>query len=171
LTKGRNLAIIIPDIGSEVFMNVIEIYKKFPTQETCLAHLEKVKWNNKPKCPYCGSYKTSSMLNEYRHHCNSCNTSFKVTVGTIFHNTKVVLHKWFVAVSIVLNAKKGISARQLACDIQVNKNTAWYMLMRIRESMKDNSELFSGIVEIDETYIGGKNINLFDLTIQRSVGV
>lgn len=78
------------------------------------------------------------------------------TVNTIFHNTKTDLQKWFLAVALVLNAKKGISSRQLARDIEVNKNTAWFMGMRIRRAMLENGALLQGIIEMDETYIGGK---------------
>ena len=69
------------------------------------------------------------------------------------------MQKWFLAIALVLNAKKGISARQLARDIEVNKNTAWLMLMRIRKAMTDQGDLLKGIVEADETYIGGKEKN------------
>ncbi len=138
-------------------MNIIQVYKRFPTQADCLAHLETVRWNGKPICPYCKLGKVSKMA--HRYHCNACNTSFSVTVGTIFHKTKVDLQKWFLAISLVLNAKKGISARQLARDIEVNKNTAWLMLMRIRKAMREYGALLEGIVEADETYIGGKNKN------------
>lgn len=69
------------------------------------------------------------------------------------------MQKWFLAIALVLNAKKGISARQLARDIEVNKNTAWLMLMRIRKAMRDQGDLLEGIVEADETYIGGKEKN------------
>ena len=138
-------------------MNIIQVYKQFPTQEDCITHLEKVRWNGKPKCPYCKSLRVTP--NEHRYHCNACNTSFSVTVGTIFHKTKVDFQKWFLAISLVLNAKKGISARQLARDIEVNKNTAWYMLMRIRKAMREYGDLLEGIIEADETYIGGKNKN------------
>lgn len=137
-------------------MNIVSIYKQFPSQDDCIAHLENVRWKGKPSCPYCKSKKVSSLPKEKRHHCNTCNTSFSVTVGTIFHKTKVDLQKWFVAISIVLNAKKGISARQLARDIQVTKDTAWYMGMRIRRAMAEYEDLLKGIVEMDETYIGGK---------------
>ena len=75
---------------------------------------------------------------------------------TIFHKTKLDLQKWFLAISLILNAKKGISSRQLARDLEVNKDTAWYMGMRIRRAMIEQSGLLQGIVEIDETYIGGK---------------
>ncbi len=137
-------------------MNIIQVYKQFPTQDACLLHLEKVRWNGTPVCPYCKSTKTTPMKNEKRHHCNTCNTTFSVTVGTMFHKTKLDFQKWFVAISLVLNAKKGISARQLARDIEVNKDTAWSMAMRIRRAMTEQGELLKGIVEIDETYVGGK---------------
>lgn len=140
-------------------MNIIQVYKQFPTQEDCLKHLEQLKWKDKPTCPYCKSKKATPVKKENRYHCNSCNTSFSITVNTIFHKTKVDLQKWFLALSLVLNARKGISARQLARDIEVNKNTAWYMLMRIRDAMKEDHKLFKNIVELDETYIGGKNKN------------
>jgi transposase-like protein len=138
-------------------MNIITIYKRFPTHEDCLKHLEKVRWKNRPVCPYCGSIKTTPMPNEMRHHCNDCNTSFSVTVATIFHNTKLDLQKWFLAISLILNAKKGISARQLARDLEVTKDTAWYLSMRIRKAMNQvaDQRLLTGIIEMDET-VGGK---------------
>lgn len=139
-------------------MNIIEVYKRFPTQDDCLSYLEQVKWNGKPHCPYCGSFSNTPMKNERRYHCNTCNISFSVTVRTIFHKTKVDLQKWFLAISLILNAKKGIGSRQIARDISVNRNTAWYMGMRIRRAMyeQQSRELLQGIVEMDETYIGGK---------------
>lgn len=137
-------------------MNIIEIYKKFPTQKDCIAHIEKVRWNNKPTCPYCHSTNTTRFKNSFRHHCNNCNTSFSVTVGTIFHHTHIDLQKWFLAISLILNAKKGISSRQLSRDVEVNKNTAWRMQMQIRKAMIEYGNLLRGIVEMDETYIGGK---------------
>ncbi len=140
-------------------MNIIQLYKRFPTQEDCREHIEVVRWNGKPKCPYCSSVRVTPAPKESRYHCNSCNTSFSGTVQTIFHKSKVDLQKWFLAIALVLNAKKGISARQLARDIEVNKNTAWLMLMRIRKAMRDQGDLLEGIVEADETYIGGKEKN------------
>lgn len=141
-------------------MNIIQVYKKFPTQADCIKHLEQVRWNNEPTCPYCQSKKQTPLKNTTRYHCNNCNTSFSVTVGTIFHKTRLDLQKWFLAVSLVLNAKKGYSARQLGRDIEVTKDTAWYLFMRIRRAFKEtDKELLEGIVEADETYIGGKNKN------------
>ena len=138
-------------------MNIIQLYKRYPTQADCRKHLEEVRWGDTPKCPYCSAIRVSTLGTRY--HCNVCNTSFSGTVRTIFHKSKVDMQKWFLAIALVLNAKKGISARQLARDIEVNKNTAWLMLMRIRKAMTDQGDLLKGIVEADETYIGGKEKN------------
>lgn len=140
-------------------MNIVSIYKAFPTDAACMRHLEHVRWGGIPVCPYCNSPKVTSYKDELRHHCNTCKTTFSVTVGTIFHNTKLDLQKWFLALSLVLNAKKGISARQLHRDIEVNKDTAWRMLMQIRKAMLQDAKMLTGIVEVDETAIGGKEKN------------
>ena len=142
-------------------MNIIQIYKQFPTEGDCIDHLEAVRWGTKIACPYCNSRRTVSRQQtstKRRHHCNNCNTSFSVTVGTIFHHTHLDLQKWFLAVSIILNAKKGISARELARNLEVNKDTAWRISMKIRDAMNESTkrEFLTSLVEMDETYIGGK---------------
>lgn len=136
-------------------MNTIEISQNYNTQAKCIKHLELVRWKSKPHCPYCSSKRSSTFKNTFRHHCNACNKSFSVLVGTIFEDTKLPLPKWFMAISLILNAKKGISSRQLSRDINVNKDTAWYMQMRIRRAMAEQAVLLNGIVEVDETYVGG----------------
>ena len=139
-------------------MNITEVFQKFPTQNKCKEHLELIRWPKGPTCPYCKSPNTTPVPDEARHHCNNCNTSFSVTVGTIFHHTHLPLQKWFLAVTLVLNAKKGIAARQLARDLLVNKDTAWRIGMQIRKAMTqaNQRQLLTGLVEADETYIGGK---------------
>lgn len=147
------------DKGREVLiMDIVEIFAKFPTQDDCIAYLERVRWHGKPVCPYCNAQNSTPVKNETRHHCNNCNTTFSVTVGTIFHDTRLPLQKWFLALSLILNAKKGIAARQLGRDLKVNKNTAWLLAMRIRKAMTqtDERQLLLGVVEMDETYVGGK---------------
>ncbi len=139
-------------------MNIVSIFEQFPTQPDCIAHLESVRWPDGPVCPYCGAYNTTPLPKQQRHHCNACNTTFSVTVRTIFHHTHLALQKWFLAITLTLNAKKGLSARQLARDLQVNKNTAWRIAMQIRKAMSEAEQrnLLTGLVEADETYIGGK---------------
>lgn len=137
-------------------MNIIQVFNRFKTHEDCIAYLEKVRWNNEPTCPYCGSKNDTPLPKEQRHHCNNCNTSYSVTVGTIFHRTHLPLQKWFLALSLILNAKKGIAARQLARDLEVHRNTAWRISMKIREAMTQRvqRELLTGVIEMDETFIG-----------------
>ena len=137
-------------------MNIIQIFERFPTQRDCIAHLEQTRWKGEPNCPYCGSVNTAP--HQHRHRCYDCKTSFSVTVGTIFHHTHLPLQKWFLAVMLMLNAKKGLSAMQLSRDLKVNKNTAWRIAMQIRKAMTQAEQrgLLTGIVEMDEAYVGGK---------------
>lgn len=137
-------------------MNIIQIFEKFPTQESCIEHLEKARWNGEPFCPKCGSTNTNPLKKELRHHCNGCRKSFSVTVKTIFHNSKVPLQKWFLLLTLMMNAKKGLSACQAARDLNMRRPTVWSMMHRIRKAMVDDGALLTGIVEMDETYIGGK---------------
>lgn len=139
-------------------MNIIQIYSKFPTQKACLEHLEKTRWNGTPICTFCKSIKVykHTEKSKVRWQCGDCKKSFSVTVGTIFHHTHVDLQKWFLLIALMLNAKKGLSAYQAARDIELRRPTVWSMMHRIRAAMKDDGVLLSGIVEMDETYIGGK---------------
>jgi transposase-like protein len=137
-------------------MNLSEIYEKFPTQKECVEYLEKIRWKEQPICPYCKSIKNHASPLELRHFCHTCKTSFSVKVGTIFDDTRLPLQKWFLAITLILNAKKGISSRQLARDLGVTKDTAWSMQMRIRNAMTETPSLLLGVVEMDETYIGAR---------------
>jgi transposase-like protein len=138
-------------------MNIISIYRKFPTEEACIAHLEKARWGGKIICPYCASEKTCAHNQKHTRQnlqCQTCTRSFSVTVGTIFHHTHLPLQKWFLAISLVLNAKKGISSRQLARDLELPVKTAWSLAHRIRKAFAtEQRELLEGIFEMDETYI------------------
>lgn len=137
-------------------MSIVSTLKKFPNQEACIAYLEQARWNGKPICPYCASENTNHLVSQLRHHCNGCRKSFSATVGTIFHDTRLPLQKWFLAIDLILNAKKGLSSCQLARDLDVRQATTWSMGHRIRKAMKQDTGLLSGIVEMDETYVGGK---------------
>ena len=140
-------------------MALLEITKNFGTQDACLQHLEKHRWGDRPKCPYCGSIKTAKRNTSFRHICLGCNRSFSVLVGTILESTKLPLPKWFLAIFLIVNAKKGLSSLQLSRDLGVNKNTAWYLQKRIRKSMSEDDGFLSGLVEVDETYVGGSLSN------------
>ena len=142
-------------------MDLLKVVERFPDQEACIAHLEKIRWKGKPKCPHCES-KNVGRRNETkvgrigRWNCHDCQVAFKVTCGTVFHGTKIALQKWFLAIALMMNAKKSLSSHQLARDLDLNQKTAWYILTRIRAELSKDSLLLNGIIEADETYIGGK---------------
>ena len=140
-------------------MELIKIMEKLNTQSKCMAYLEKNRWPETPICPYCNSTKSSRKTQEFRHTCHNCKRSYSVLVGTLFESTKLPITKWFLAIHLIINAKKGISSLQLARDLHVNKNTAWFLQKRIRQAMKDEDCILSGIIEIDETYVGGSISN------------
>ena len=139
--------------------SLVEVYRRWPTHTDCIAHLEATRWGGRPLCPYCGAERVSrhrELNRDDRWQCQRCDKSFSVTVGTIFHRTHVDLQRWFLLLSLMLNAKKGLSAAQAARDLDMRHATVWSMMHRIREALVDDGELLSGLVEMDETYVGGK---------------
>ncbi len=135
------------------------MYRRFPTPEAAIAHLERVRWGEAPKCPYCGAETVARHAEtgrQSRWQCWTCYKSFSVTVGTIFHNSHVDLQRWFLLIALMLNAKKGLSAMQAARDLDMRRPTVWSMMHRVRTAMQDDGKLLSGLVEMDEAYVGGK---------------
>ena len=110
------------------------------TNDECQKIFEHLRWGELTICPYCTSTSTSALPMENRHHCNVCNTSFSVTVQTIFHRTRLPLRKWFIAISMILNSNSDPSARELAKHINVNKNTAMRMIKKIRQGMHEKDQ-------------------------------
>src|SRR5436190_22081368 len=106
-------------------MSMSEIYRRFPTEVDCIRHLEQIRWNSRAQCPYCNSPRTTPIPKVQRHHCKKCNTTFSVTVNTIFHHTHLPLQKWFAAIILVSDPRQDITTRRLAEDLEVNKDTAW----------------------------------------------
>lgn len=126
---------------------ISEIYKLFPTRESCLRFIEEIRWKHKPRCPHCGADRVSGLPRELRYHCNNCNTSFSVTVNTLFHNTRIPLQKWFLAIDIFSKTERHISVRKLAVMLDVNKNTAWAMSIKLKKALSEYSVLFSELAE------------------------
>ena len=141
-------------------MNLLTICTRFPTQHDCIAHLEALRWGETPTCPHCGSGHVARKAENDRvgrWNCHDCHASFNVLSKTIMQKTKIPLQKWFLAIGLMVNAKKSLSSYQLARDLEVNQPSAWYMQQRIRKAMAENQATWlSGIVEADETYVGGK---------------
>jgi transposase-like protein len=143
-------------------MNILELFKSFQTEEQAIEHLENVRWHGKPVCPYCYSAKVcrhaSGDRKKQRWQCQDCTRAFSVTVETIFHGTHIPLKNWFLVLALMLNAKKSASAYQIARDLGMRRPTVWSMMHRAREAMANDQaqgKLLHGIVEADETYVGG----------------
>lgn len=146
-----------------MFTNLKELIQSMPDEQTCREYLAEQRWNGKPVCPYCGCGKVYSIEKGKRYKCGNseCYKKFSVTVGTIFEASNVPLSKWFMAVYLCTAHKKGISSYQLGKDIGVAQKTGWFMLHRIRELMRVKAPVkLDNIVEIDETWVGGKVKNM-----------
>jgi transposase-like protein len=133
----------------------------FKDEQTCREHLEKVVWNGQPTCPYCGSSKVYAFKDKKTYKCatKDCNKRFNVLKGSIFESSNIGLQNWFIAIYLLTMNKKGISSYQLARDLDITQKTAWFLLHRIRKALRKAPEGFTNIVEVDETYVGGKNKN------------
>lgn len=155
------------------FKSVLELVRAFPDEQTCIDHLEQLRWEgNIPSSPFDSTSKVYKCAgNKYR--CKNTGKYFNVRTGTMFDNTKVELQKWFLAIFIVTAHKKGISSLQLGRDINVTQKTAWFMLQRIRAcfGLDDIQPNMSEDVQMDETFVGGKNKNRHaDKKIENSQG-
>jgi len=144
------------------FENLIDLLTYFSDEQVCRDYLEQIRWAGDLKCPYkdCGHDHINKYKDGKRYKCAKCKRQYSVKVGTIFHDSKVSLKKWFAAVYLITSHKKGISSHQLHRDIGVTQKTAWYMLHRVRKAlgMKCEDKL-EGVVEADETFIGGEEKN------------
>lgn len=144
------------------FKSLPELLDYFKKEETCIAYYEQVRWNGKPICPHCNSgnpYKTNV---GYKCSDNRCYKKFNVKSKTMFENSKIPMRIWFAAMYLCTNHKKGISSVQLSEDLGTTQKTAWFVLHRIREMLKDKEPAIlgkNGMVEADETFIGGKERN------------
>lgn len=138
-------------------MNLFEISQKFPDEESCYNYFEQLRWSLGIKCSHCGSKKVSKRYHDFRYHCSECRNRFSVLTNTYLHNTRMPLQKWLLAFAIISDAKKGISALQLHRNLGVQYISAFKMYHRIRDMMaQEKVELLNGVVEMDESYIGGK---------------
>ena len=140
------------------FDSLLSLYERFPDEQSCREYLEIQRWNGKPICPHCEHDRVYRFKDGRLFKCASCRKQFTVRVGTIFEESPISLKKWFLAMYLITAHKKGISSLQLSRDIKVTQKTAWFMLHRIRyaTTRKEFTEDLQGIVEADETYIGGK---------------
>ncbi len=142
-------------------MTLIDVHTLFSTDEKCREILKRLRWPNGVECPRCKGAAVTLETEKELFYCGECDYQFTVTSGTIFHDTHLPLLKWFVAVYLLCESRKGMSANQIKRTLGISYKTAWYLCHRIRHAMKESSrDMLDGIVEMDETFVGGKAKNM-----------
>ena len=143
-------------------VNLCSLIEQFGSEDKCRAYLEALRWEGEVECPRCGSDKISKIVKRNQYDCDGCRYQFSVTAGTVFNDSHLPLWKWFLATYLLCESRKGMSANQIKRTLGISYKTAWYLCQRIRSAMKEaNPELLDGTVEMDETFIGGKQRNPF----------
>ncbi|MDR1829769.1 MAG: IS1595 family transposase, partial [Candidatus Fibromonas sp.] len=143
-------------------MSVYDLFERFPDEKSARLYLEQKRWNGNITCPRCGSTKIGKFgKNEGWHRCNGCGKPFNVRTDSVFESSKIPLNKWFLAFYLMVTARKGISSMQISKILRITQKSAWFMCQKARKAMGNckNNYIFKGIVECDETHIGGKKCN------------
>src|SRR5438552_12769946 len=138
-------------------MNMMKLMDEFGTDERCREVLEELRWPQGLRCPRCKGKKVSRIENRSQFDCDQCRYQFSTLSGTIFHDTHLPLRKWFMAIYLTIESKKGMSANQMKRILGVSYKTAWYLCHRIRAAMTElEPAQLKGTVEVDETFIVGR---------------
>lgn len=146
-------------MNDHLTISTFQLFQQFPDQEAARVYLESRRWPNGPQCPVCGLADRVTARTDGFYRCNQCREDFTVRTGTIFERSHVPLHKWLYAMYLLVTARKGISSLQLSKQIGITQKSAWFVLGRLREACGADLKVLSGLVEVDETYIGGLEAN------------
>ena len=146
-------------MDDKITVSTFQLFQMFPDQEAARKYLESRLWKDGCKCPICKSGERITERKDGFYRCNACKEDFTVRTGTIFERSHVPLHKWLYAMYLLVTSRKGISSMQLSKEIGITQKSAWFVLQRLREACGNDLTMLSGVVEIDETYIGGKEGN------------
>ena len=145
------------------FKNLKDLMAQLGDEAKCIEYFIQLRWNGNVKCPHCNHSRPYKLKNPKLYRCSAktCKKNFSITVGTIFEKSTIPLSTWMAAVYVLTGHKKGISSLQLSRDLGVTQKTAWFMNHRIRLIMGEPApEPLADIVEVDETYVGGKFQNM-----------
>ena len=143
-------------------ISVMQLFQIFPNEAAARKWLEDIRWPDGERfCPHCGSLNTATVKNEkpMPYHCGECREYFSVKTNTVMHSSKVPLQKWVIAMYLLSTSLKGVSSMKLHRDLGLTQKTAWSLAQKIRQGWVDGSDKLSGHVEIDETYVGGREKN------------
>ena len=146
------------------FDNLMQLFRAFPDEQAAIDHLTAIRWASGKYCPLCGNAdekRIGTLTGTNTHKCYACRKRFSIKVGTIFQDTKLPLRTWFAAIWMITNHPKGIASTTLAKDLGITQKTAWFVLHRLRHAARTDSfnAPLSGDVEVDETFVGGRESN------------
>lgn len=145
--------------NDKITVSTAQLFAMFPDQETARTYLESRLWPKGPRCPICGMSDRIGIHSAGHYRCFQCKEAFTVRTGTVMERSHVPLHKWLYAMYLLVTARKGIASLQLSKEIGITQKSAWFVLHRLREACGKNMDALRGIVEIDETYVGGIEAN------------
>jgi transposase-like protein len=137
-------------------VTLVDVINLFDTDERCRELLVRLRWPNGVECPRCKMPAVDLATAKQLFYCKGCDYQFSVTSGTVFNDSHLALQKWFLATLLLCEAKKGMSANQIKRTLGVSYKTAWYLCHRIRFAMTEVHKMLDGTIEVDETYVGGK---------------
>jgi transposase-like protein len=140
-------------------ISTFQLFSLYPDAESARKYLESRLWKQGATCPKCKSQKRIGTRKGGFYRCHACKRDFTVRTGTIFERSHVPLHKWIYAMYLLVTARKGVSSMQLAKEIGITQKSAWFVLQRLREACAEDKSKLKGIVEVDETFVGGKEVN------------
>jgi len=148
----------------QTFKTLPQMFAAFSTEQSAIDHLTAIRWANGRFCPLCGNTdaaRIGTLTGTNTHKCYECRKRFSIKVGTIFQDTKLPLRTWFAAIWMITNHPKGIASTTLATDLGITQKSAWFVLHRLRHAARTDSfnAPLSGEVEVDETFVGGKEKN------------
>ncbi len=150
--------------------NLLEAVRYFSDLDVCVQFVAAMRWPDGPVCPHCGGVEHSYLTTRRIWKCKACKRQFSIKIGTIFEDSPLGLDKWLPAVWLIANSKNGISSHELGRALGVTQKSAWFMLHRIRLAMQTGSfDKFTGTVEVDETFIGGKARNMHKADRKRKI--
>lgn len=143
-------------------ISLFKLTEMFPDEQSAVDWFENLIWNNERYCPRCGGFETKPVPKKkpMPYWCKDCRKYFSVRTGTVLECSRLPLRKWVFGIYLQTTSLKSISSMKLHRDLNVTQKTAWYMMHRIREAFADDTDVFDGTVEIDETFIGGKVVNM-----------
>ncbi len=141
-------------------ISAFEFFRRYPNERAAIEYVEQRRWPDGITCAYCESERTTRQRDYRYHQCKDCRKKFTVRTGTIFERSHISLDKWLYAMYLLQTSRKGISSLQLSKELGITQKSSWFLLHRLREACDIEASPMSGVVEVDETYIGGKRENM-----------